>query len=226
MPADPGRPVAADSGGSAAQNGRRGWGPVRRRRVGTRRGGAGMPRRTAVVHNGVPATYAEFASRVRLAASRYRTTGFGGSADLVGALVAHPGWPSGCFAIMRLAAYCPIDAGLPATWVGDRVGARDRPVAHVDRTRPDPPVCRPKFSTASRPHRIAQCRRLFHRITQPTCCAPQVRPGRRNRWWCRAAALTATVRALRRLFALTRTTGCCSSRHSGGTPAWRRSCPR
>ena len=164
------------------------------------------PRRTAVVHNGVPATYAEFASRVRLAASRYRTTGFGGSADLVGALVAHtPDVAEQLLAILRAgAAYCPIDAGLPATRVqaiasalgidrlhtltADPARSTGLPTDILDGIPAAPDYALPQTFSPDHPAYVL--------CTSGSTGAPKpVVVSRR--------ALTATVRALRRLFALT-----------------------
>lgn len=75
------------------------------------------PHRPAIAHNGAAITYRELADRVRLTALRYRARGFGadGTSGLIGALVSHtPTVVEHLLGILEArATYCPIDAALP-----------------------------------------------------------------------------------------------------------------
>ncbi len=168
------------------------------------------PRRTAVVHNGVPATYAQFAARVRLTASRYRATGFGsgarGSADLVGALVSHtPDAAEQVLAILRAgAAYCPIDANLPATRMQaiasvlgiDRLHTLTADPARSTGLPNEVLGGIPVAPDHALPQTISPDNPAYVLCTSGSTGAPKPVVVSRQ-------ALTATVRALRRLFALT-----------------------
>jgi amino acid adenylation domain-containing protein len=74
--------------------------------------------RPAVVHDGVPTTYRDLAERVRHTARRYqeRRQGADGPSGLIGAVVSHtPATVEHLLGILEAgAAYCPIDAALPA----------------------------------------------------------------------------------------------------------------
>lgn len=74
--------------------------------------------RTAIVYNGSSITYREFAERVDRTASRYRTVRFGsdGAPGRIGTLVSHtPATVEHLLGILQAGAvYCPIDAALPA----------------------------------------------------------------------------------------------------------------
>lgn len=76
------------------------------------------PHRPAIVHNGTAITYGDLEQRVIDNASRYRARGFGvgGPSDMVGALVSHkPTVIEHLLGILLArATYCPIDAALPA----------------------------------------------------------------------------------------------------------------
>lgn len=76
------------------------------------------PDHHAVVYNGTAIAYRALADRVRLTASRYRARGFGveGPSSLTGVLVSHtPAVVEHLLGILQAgAAYCPIDAALPA----------------------------------------------------------------------------------------------------------------
>lgn len=76
------------------------------------------PHRAAIVHNGTAITYRDLAERVRLTASQYRASGFSGEerSRRVGVLVSHiPEVVAHLLGILQAgAAYCPIDAALPA----------------------------------------------------------------------------------------------------------------
>jgi amino acid adenylation domain-containing protein len=75
------------------------------------------PHRPAIVHNGTAVSYSELEQRVRNNASCYRARGFGagGSSSMVGALVSHkPAVIEHLLGILGAGAtYCPIDAALP-----------------------------------------------------------------------------------------------------------------
>jgi amino acid adenylation domain-containing protein len=166
------------------------------------------PDRTAIASGGTAITYRELEQRVRLCASRYRARGYGANrpAGLIGALVSHtPAMAAHLLGILHAGAtYCPIDAALPV--------ARKQTIAAVlglDRlfaTAPHPP------GTANLPIEL-----LDDQV------AEGAEPAQKN--WCPGdpayvlctsgstgtpkpvvvsrQALTATVRALRDLFALT-----------------------
>jgi len=162
------------------------------------------------VHNGVPATYAQFAARVRLTASRYRATGFGsgarGSADLVGALVSHtPDAAEQVLAILRAgAAYCPIDANLPATRMQaiasvlgiDRLHTLTADPARSTGLPNEVLGGIPVAPDHALPQTISPDNPAYVLCTSGSTGAPKPVVVSRQ-------ALTATVRALRRLFALT-----------------------
>jgi amino acid adenylation domain-containing protein len=75
------------------------------------------PHRPAIVHNGTTLTYHDLEQRVRLNAACYLARGFGngGPSGMVGALVSHkPTAIEHLLGILRArATYCPIDAALP-----------------------------------------------------------------------------------------------------------------
>ena len=75
------------------------------------------PHRSAIVHNGATITYHDLEQRVRLNASCYLARGFGdgGTSGMVGVLVSHkPTAIEHLLGILQArATYCPIDAALP-----------------------------------------------------------------------------------------------------------------
>ncbi|WP_135458732.1 AMP-binding protein [Mycobacterium sp. DL99] len=76
------------------------------------------PHRAAIMHNGTVITYRDLADRVRRTALHYRATRFGDDEDsrLIGAVVAHVPAVVDLLlgSLQARAAYCPIDAALPA----------------------------------------------------------------------------------------------------------------
>jgi amino acid adenylation domain-containing protein len=166
------------------------------------------PDHAAMTHNGTPITYRELADRVCLTAARYRARGFGadGSSDLIGALVSHtPAVAEHLLGILQAGAtYCPIDAGLPAARQETLAG-----VLGLDRL----------FAT-SQDHGGPTSLRIESldgvQVGEHTQLPPPWRSGAPAYVLCTSGstgapkpvvvsrqALTATVRALRDLFALT-----------------------
>lgn len=169
---------------------------------------ADWPHRPAIVHNGDAMTYHDLAERVRLTALRYQVRR---SADetsgLVGALVSHtPAVVEHLLGTLQAGAtYCPIDAALPAARkqalaavlgldrffvaAGDPCGPTDLRVETLDG---DPVAAHAELSQPSwHPSDPA-----YVLCTSGSTGAPKPVVVSRQ-------ALTATVRALRHLFALT-----------------------
>lgn len=167
------------------------------------------PDRAAILHNGVPITYRDLAERICVTASHYRACGFGvdRSSNLIGALVSHtPAVVEQLLGILQAGAtYCPIDAALPAN--RKRALAAAIGVDPLFAAAPDP------HGASGLPDRsVDENRRSVETVVR----APVWQENDSAYVLCTSgstgepkpvvvsrSALTITVRALRRLFALT-----------------------
>lgn len=132
---------------------------------------------SAMVHSDVPITYGDLAARVDRTAAQYRVRR-GGRPGLIGVLVSHtPVVVEQLLAVMQAgAAYCPIDAALPAARqhaLADVMGLDESLTADLDSEAPAYVLCTSGSTGAPKPVMISR------------------------------GALVATVRALRQLFGLT-----------------------
>ncbi|WP_454792364.1 AMP-binding protein [Mycolicibacterium lutetiense] len=167
------------------------------------------PHCAAILHNGSVITYRDLAERVRLTALHYRSRRFGvdGASGLTGAVVAHtPAVVNHLLGSLQAGAtYCPIDAGLPvarkqalAAAIGvDRLFAEawdsnERTTLRIESLDEDPVVAdidlpQPLWDRSDPAYVL--CTSGSTGAPKPVVVSRQ--------------ALAVTVRALRRLFALT-----------------------
>ncbi|OBG86495.1 acyl-CoA synthetase [Mycobacterium sp. E802] len=152
------------------------------------------PYRAAIVHNGSVISYAELATRVRRTARHYRARRSGAvdATGRVGVLVSHqPTVVDHLLGTLRAGAtYCPIDAALPVARRSSIVE-----VIGVDRIE-NPDAEEPKAEFVLPVMLWHQCDQAYVLCTSGSTGAPKPVMVSRQ-------ALTVTVRALRRLFAIT-----------------------
>ncbi|OBG23608.1 AMP-binding protein [Mycobacterium sp. 852002-51057_SCH5723018] len=167
------------------------------------------PYRSAIEHNGTAITYREFAEQVRLTALRYlaRRLDADGPSGLIGALVSHtPAVVEHLLGILQArATYCPIDATLPV--------ARKQALAAalgVDRLfAPAPDASEPmnlRVETLDEDPEASDTdlpQPLWHRSDPAYVLCTSGSTGTPKPVVVSRRALTATVRALRDLFAIT-----------------------
>lgn len=167
------------------------------------------PDRAAILHNGTSITYRDLAERICVTASHYRACGFGvdRASSLISALVSHtPAVVEQLLGILQAGAtYCPIDAALPdnrkralAAAIGVDPLFAVAPDPHIASGRPDRSVDEdPRPVKAVVPQAVRQkADSAYVLCTSGSTGDPKPVVVSRS-------ALTVTVRALRRLFALT-----------------------